>query len=330
MRIGVMGAGSVGCYIGGRLAVGGAAVTLVGRAGLGETLAQHGLTVTDRTGTRHHLPLGPDLRFATEPAALSGCAVVLVTVKGPDTAAAGRAIAPHLGEAVVVSLQNGLDNAAILRAQLPGVVLAGMVPFNVLRLPEGRFHQGTAGPVVVEQTGREGPLLAALVAGGVPAVADGDMPSILWGKLMLNLNNALNALAGVPLREELSDRGYRRVLAAMMREGLAVGRATGRRARAVGTAPPWLAPWVLPLPSWLFSVVASSMVKIDPTARSSMWEDLQRGRRTEVDALNGAVVALGKEAGVPTPVNARVVAMVHAAEAAGAGSPGLGAASFAV
>jgi len=80
---------------------------------------------------------------------------------------------------------------------------------------------------------------------------------------------------------------------------------------------------VLALPDWLFFRVAAAMLRIDPEARSSMWEDLERGRTTEVDFINGEVVRLAREVGVEAPYNARAVDLVREAEARGAGSPGL-------
>jgi 2-dehydropantoate 2-reductase len=139
---------------------------------------------------------------------------------------------------------------------------------------------------------------------------------VLWGKLLLNLNNPLNALSGLPLRAELATRGYRRVLAALMREALAVMRIAGvRPARAAALPPGWI-PWVLDLPDPLFLRVAGAMLKIDPEARSSMWEDLQRGRATEIDYINGEIVRLAERAGIDAPLNRAVVELVHRVEAA--------------
>jgi 2-dehydropantoate 2-reductase len=141
------------------------------------------------------------------------------------------------------------------------------------------------------------------------------MDGVLWGKLLLNLNNALNALCGLPLRDQLLDRPLRRVLAAAQAEALDVLAAAGVHPRLHLPVPAWGLPPLLRLPTWLFERVAQRMLAVGPQARSSMWEDLQRGRKTEVDALNGAVVALGVAQAVPTPVNAALVEAVHAAEA---------------
>ncbi len=325
-----MGAGAIGCYVGGRLLASGVDVVLVARAALVEELSRFGLRLTDLYGASLDVDaarLSESGALATDAAALAGCDVVIVTVKSGDTAAAGAALAPVMKEgAVVVSLQNGVSNPAVLREALPGRrVLAAMVPFNVLRKGEGRFHQGTGGAIAVEPGA--GDLVAALVKAGLPAASRADIERVQWGKLVVNLNNVVNALAGVPIREMLFDIGYRRVMAAMVREALDVLDAAGVAPRLDPPLPPPWIPRMLTLPTALFRLAARPMLRVDPQARSSMWDDLQRGRVTEVDALNGAVVALARKVGAAAPINERLVALAKAAE--GKGSPGLSAEALA-
>lgn len=317
-RIGIFGAGSVGCYLGGRLAAAGVPVTLVGRERLLRITAEHGLTTTDYQG--HHAHVRPDeFRFSTRAADLADADVVLVTVKSAATADAGRALAEVLPAGTpVVSFQNGIHNAATLQALLPDQpVFAGMVPFNVLDRGQGGFHQGSAGALELARDTRLMPLVAELAAAGLAPVCHADMPAVLWGKLLLNLNNPVNALSGLSLREELSQRSFRRCLALAQREALAVMSAAGiRPARVTAVPPSWL-PRVMDVPDALFRRLASRMLAIDPLARSSMWEDLEAGRRTEIDWINGEVVAQAARLGMPVPVNARLVALIRDAEAGG-------------
>ncbi len=315
MRIGVLGAGSVGCFVGGLLLHSGADVVFVGRAGLGANVASVGLTLCCVDGRELRVP-GRQVEWATEPAALRGCAAVLVCVKGGDTAAAARAAAPYLSpDAVILSLQNGVQNAAVLASHLqPRSVWPCMVGFNVVRQGGGRFLQGTAGPLVTA-TSVPPPLVDALSQTGLPIEQAVDLEGVLWGKLVLNLNNAVNALSGRPLRDQLLERSNRRVLAAAQAEALACLRAAGLRPRVHLPVPAWVLPPLLRLPTALFRRAAQRMLALDPEARSSMWEDLARGRKTEVDVLNGAVVALGLVHGVPTPTNTALVEAVHAVEA---------------
>jgi 2-dehydropantoate 2-reductase len=149
------------------------------------------------------------------------------------------------------------------------------------------------------------------------------MPAVLWGKLLLNLNNALNALSGLALAAQLGDRRWRVLLAAQIREALAVLKSAGIRPARIEGVPPQAIPYILRLPNWLFRVIAARMLAIDPQARSSMWEDLQLRRPTEIDYLQGAVLELGEKTGVGAPLTRRIVQLVKDAERAGAGPPAL-------
>jgi 2-dehydropantoate 2-reductase len=312
----VFGAGSIGCYVGGRLAAGGANVTFVGRERIGRELRMHGLRLTDFRGAELQVA-NTAVRFATTAALARTADLVLVTVKSAATAEAGRELAPVLKpSAIVVSFQNGLRNAEVLRAQLPGrTVLTGMVPFNVLNRGQGCFHQGTSGALMADAHAGLAPFLPAFAAGGLPLVQHADMPAVLWGKLLLNLHNAINALTGATIAEELAQRPLRRCWALAQLELLDLLDAAGiRPARATPLPPRWL-PRLLSAPDFLIRRL--QLVKVDPLARSSMWEDLEAGRRTEVDYLNGEVVALAQKLGRRAPVNEKLVALVRAAEGGG-------------
>jgi 2-dehydropantoate 2-reductase len=317
VKLGVFGAGAVGGYVGGRLLASGAEVTLVERGTLAaELAATGGLRLTDYRGYDEtlaavHVPL------ASEARALAGCDVVFVAVKAGATAAAAAALAPVLRrDAVVVSLQNGVRNVDQLRATLGDrAVLGGIVGFNVQRgAGPAHFHQATSGRLAIAALPAAGAVVETLRRAGLDAHAEPELTAHAWGKLLLNLNNAINALSGLPLRDQLGQRGYRRVFAACLAEGVAVLARAGIPVRSDAPLPPSMLPAVLRLPDGLFKVAARRMLTIDAAARSSMQEDVQRQRPTEIDLLNGELVALGTRHGVPTPCNTRVMALVKQAE----------------
>lgn len=329
-RILIAGAGSVGCYAGGCLALSGRPVTLLGRPALMNRLGRVGLRVSDMDGLDRVAQAGPGLRLDTDPVmAMADAGLILVTVKCADTAAMADLIADHAPpDALVISCQNGIGNADILAARLGAHrVLAGMVPFNIVQLPDGRFHRGTGGQVMVA-SGQPG-VCQELDVPGLPAVESTDMDAVLWGKLLINLNNALNALCGLPLAQELGARPWRVLLARQQWEGLRALKQAGIQPARFTTVPPRLLPWILCLPDALFRRVARRMLAIDPLARSSMWEDLERRRTTEIGRLQGAVIDLAERHGLDAPVNRRVRDLILAAEAAGKGSPGLSAVAVA-
>jgi len=249
--------------------------------------------------------------------------VVLVTVKSADTAGIADIIATHApADAVVVSLQNGVGNVSVLRQRLPGRrVLAAMVPFNVITPGQGRIHRATSGDIVIEQD--DAGTAARLSVPGLKMRASDNIAGVQWGKLLLNLNNALNALADLPLRRELGQRAWRRLFADQIAEGLLAIEAEGIKPVSPTPIPAGWMPPLLRLPDAIFGMLLGGTMKIDPEARSSMWQDLQRGRRTEIDYLQGVITEIADRHGLQVPLTRRIVELVKQAEAAGKGSPKL-------
>ena len=320
--VGIAGAGSIGCFVGGMLAAGGRRVALLARPRVIAEIEASGLRPTSFEGFDQTVPRA-SLVLSENPSVFDDVGIVLVTVKSADTADMADIIAKHApSDAVVVSLQNGVGNTAVLRERLPGRrVLGGMVPFNVIALGNGRFHRATSGDLVIEQDER----LPAeeLSVPGFKVRATDNIEGVQWGKLLLNLNNALNALADLPLRRQIGSRPWRRLFADQVAEGLAAIRAEGIRPVSPTPIPlSWL-PSLLRLPDPIFEVLLGRTMKIDPEARSSMWEDLKHGRRTEIDYLQGVITGIADRHGLKAPLSRRIVALIRQAEREAKGSPGL-------
>ena len=320
--IGIAGAGSIGCFVGGMLVAGGRRMALLARPRVIAEVEANGLRPTsfdgfDQTITRDRFALSEN------PSVFENASVVLVAVKSADTAAMAEIIARHApSDAVIVSLQNGVGNAAVLRQSLPGRrVLGGMVPFNVIALGGGRFHRATSGDIVIEQD--EARTAEKLTVPGLKMRTSDNIDGLQWGKLLLNLNNALNALADLPLRRQLSSRPWRRLFADQVAEGLAAMRAEGIKPVSPTPIPPAWMPPLLRLPDFIFEALLGRTMKIDPEARSSMWEDLQRGRRTEIDYLQGVITEIAGRRGLQAPLSRRIVELIRQAERDAKGSPGL-------
>lgn len=319
LKIAVFGAGSIGCQLGGHLAAV-ADVTLIGRPAAVAVLEAEGVRLTGGGRTPVHLAAGA-VRLATTADAAADADYVLVTVKSPATGEAAAQLAPHLRrDAVVVSFQNGLRNPRVLRTVLTGQpVLAGMVPYNVVQTAPATFHQGTSGVLMIEDRPKATPLAGALERAGLPTRTRRDMHEVHHAKLLMNLNNAINALSGLPLRDQLGQRAYRACLALCQTEALAAFRAGGIRPARLTAVPTVLLPRLLGLPDRIFHRLAASLLDIDDRARSSMWEDVRRGRRTEIDTLQGEIVALAARHECPAPANSHLITLIRRAEAAGPG-----------
>ncbi len=313
----VMGAGAIGLYVGGRLAQAGLDVHFVARPALVATLDAAGLTTIALDGAsttvdRHRFSL------STSPDGAPLPRLVLLCVKGLATAEAAAQLQNALPPGTpVLSFQNGVDNVERIRRAAPGLVpIAGMVPFNVVQQAAGAcVRQTTSGELAVARCAISEQWVGSFERAGMPLQLHADMRPVQWGKLLLNLNNPLNALAGVPLVAELEDRTWRGLLADLQAEALdALARAGIRPARVTPLPTRWLPP-LLRLPTPLFRLLARRMLSIDPAARSSMYDDRVRGRPTEIDDLCGAVVRLADAFGGDAPFNRALIGLIRSAPA---------------
>ena len=298
--IAVVGAGAVGSYFGGMLARAGHPVTLIGRASHVDAIERGGLRLQS-VSWDETIPV----RATADLAAVHEASVVLLCVKTVDTARVAQSIAPHLANGtLVVSLQNGVENAAVMRAAggfeaVPAVVYVAVevvAPGHVRHTGRGDLLLGAA-PDALARPAAEA-FAATCVAAGIPCRVVDDLAPDQWIKLVMNCAfNAISALGGVQYGAISGDDDARETVTRAVEEAQAVARALGVRLPESDLVP---AAWKL----------AAAM----PQATSSTAQDLARGRPTEIDALNGYVARRGQELGVPTPVNQALCALVHLRE----------------
>ncbi|MGB5683276.1 MAG: 2-dehydropantoate 2-reductase [Polyangiales bacterium] len=326
LHIGIIGAGAIGCYVGGRLAASGTAdVTLVGRQWLADAIVEHGMTL--RELDHGEIVAAEDVRFVIDPQELASCDVVLCCVKSGATEDTAAQLAGVLRpDAIVVSLQNGLRNAETLRGHLPrNHVVDGIVDFNVIMCDRPVFQRTTSGPLTLETKGepKHQPWVNALLTAGFEVVEVDPIGPAQWTKLLINLNNAINALSGIPTREMILSGQYRKVIAMLLDEGLEVLEDAGVRPAKFRGVSLRIMSFILKLPTPIVRLVIGAQLRMDPDARTSMAQDLERHRLTEVEFLNGEIVTLARANSRDAPLNRRIVELVHEAERVGGGSPHL-------
>ena len=316
VKIYIYGAGSIGCYLGGKLAASGSEVTFITRPRIYEELSHFGLELTDYLGK--NIKLAPnDLKLTTDPKQVADADVIFICVKSTATEQAANELKTYLGSKtpLIISFQNGLSNVPILKNILQGqTVLEGMVPFNVAALGKGHFHQGTSGALSVKQYPTQYLLGNMFKKAELDIVFEEDMLAIQWAKLLLNLNNSVNALSKLPLKAQLSTRAYRRCVAMAQQETLdLLDFAHIQTAKLTAIPTHWI-PKILSLPNPVFKLLSRKMLEIDPLARSSMQDDLIAGRATEVDWINGEVLKLAEQCGRRAPINERLIQLIKQAE----------------
>lgn len=310
----VFGAGAIGLYLGGRLAAAGVPVHFIGRPRVIDTLTRDGLELGDLAGGRTRI--APD-RFGVSTGLDEAPvpALVLLCVKGGATLEAAAVLQAGCPSGTpVISFQNGVENIDRLARGAPDLqAIAGMVPFNVVQPSPGQVKQTTSGDLAAARCPVTDAWAPCFAAAGLPLALQGDMRAVQWGKLLLNLNNPLNALAGIPLLEQLGDRDFRRLLARLQVEALTAMRAAGISPARVTPLPSAWLPHLLRLPTPLFRLLARRMLTIHPEARLSMHADRSQGRPTEVDDLCGAVVRLAAAHGRDAPLNRAMQQLVETA-----------------
>lgn len=312
MKIVILGAGAIGCYLGGALAHSGMDVTLIGRERLLDDLASAGqLTLTDYLGNAHYVT---SAKVTTSASVLAEADFIILTVKCLGVSTAAEQIKEFSQVATpVLCLQNGIGSEQPLLG-LTNPIIRGIVGFNVAPLGKGRFHRGTEGDIICEPCGFTKVLAEAFAKIEVTFKQTNEFEAVRWAKLQLNLNNAINALSNLPLKQELGTHAYRKVLSRAMSELLQVTQAKQLTLPKLTKLPAAWLPRLISVPDFLFTRLASSMLEIDPEARSSMWEDLNKGRQTEIDFINGAVVKEAKTIGISTPINSALCSLIKTAE----------------
>lgn len=303
-RVAVYGAGAVGCYFGARLAEAGTPVTLIGRAAHVDAIRRDGL-LFESSGAQRRVRIDAD----TTPQATGDADVVLVCVKTRDTEAAARQVASLLRpEAIVVSLQNGVDN--VQRMRTIGVDALGAVVYVAASMPApGHLLHAGRGDLVLGECGSpvrsESPSARTLAvarlfeAAGVPCRVEADARAALWTKLVANCAyNAISALGRSRYGPMIDDPAVRTLMRETIDECVAVARADGVALDDAAAQ----------------YEAAMRLGEAMRAASSSMEQDLSQGRLTEIDSLNGYVARRGAELGVPTPANRALATLVRLLE----------------
>ena len=295
LSVAVLGAGAVGCFYGGMLARAGHRVTLIGRPQHVQAIQAHGLRMQTLTFDE-----AVPLQASTGANAVAGADLVLFAVKSPDTQTAGEQMRPHLAPgALVLCLQNGVDNAERLRTVLPGVQVAAAVVYVATEMAgPGHLRHHGRGELVIEPSPRSAEMAQALIAAGVPTDISDNVRGALWAKLILNCAyNALSAVGRIPYGELVQRPGVLDVMRDVVAECRAVAAADG-----------------VILPGDVDAAVRR-IAETMPSQYSSTAQDLKRGKPSEIDHLNGYVVRRGAALGVPTPANRVLWAVVKLVEA---------------
>ncbi len=316
----IFGAGLIGCYLGACFIYAKQRVTLVGKARFTEQLGKH-YSISDYKNHKYTVNQLPDV-YQTEQ--LNNISIqadfIWLTVKCTALEDAILDIQPLVNEkTIILCCQNGVKTHSLVKQAFPhNKVIRAMIPFNVVNDSTGHFHRGSQGSMAIESIVNLDDnvkwLARQLSSKFLPVEISYDMTALQWAKLQLNLGNAVNALANIPVKQMLENKVYRLFLAQLMQELLIITSKKQIKLPRIANVPNKYLPTILRLPNWAFKLIAHQMLAVDPKVRTSMWWDLNESRNTEIDFLNNTVVKQAKQLGIATPCNAFVVEAIKQAE----------------
>ena len=290
-KIAVLGAGAVGCYFGGMLARAGNAVTLIARANHVAAINKNGLYL-DCLSFKEHVRLNA----TTDVSEISGADLILCCVKSSDTEDAIRLIAPHIKkDAVILSLQNGVDNYERIRATISNPTFPSVV--YVAHVGRGELAIGAAG-AQGDWTSTLNAIATLFSTSNVPCNVSPDVKRDLWAKFLVNCAyNGISAIGAIDYGQMVETAEIKKLIDALTGEFLLIAKSEG------------------------VNISAEEAIKVNaqipitmPRQKSSTAQDLMRGKQSEIDYLNGLIVRKGIEHNIPTPANQAIHALVKMLE----------------
>jgi 2-dehydropantoate 2-reductase len=289
MKVLVVGAGAVGSYYGGRLALAGHDVTLIGRKPHMDAIRQNGLTIDSTVTGKHNVRVHTaEAPFASKPPDL-----VLLCVKSYDTEGAARSLRELIApQTVVLCLQNGIDNHEVAASVLGANRVHPTVIYVGVRIPvAGTIEHVSRGEIILPE------VLSALCpffeSAGIPARTTDNILGMVWSKLLLNAScNAVGMICAVSFGEMAADPDMRQVISGAVDEVVRIAEAKKIR-----------------IPGENHSAQVLNICESLGVGLSSMLQDYRGGKRIEIEALNGVVVRMGRELAIPTPYNSTFYAI---------------------
>jgi 2-dehydropantoate 2-reductase len=317
-RIAVIGAGAIGSTIGALLSRAGQDVFLIGRPEQVAAICKDGLQLDGALGRfTVQVPVAEQLDFRPD--------LALLTVKTQDVVPAVQASLSFLTDVPLVTLQNGLRSDDLVAGILPPhQIVSAVVSIIATYLTPGTVTIISPGSLVIGHPFAAPepllPMVAEVLNHAIPTQVSSNIRGAHWLKLLVNVNNALPAITNFTVQEVYADPYLSRLVVRLLREGLAVVKGAGIKLESLPDVSVGLIRLLGRLPIKLAARLTAAKVRRTvstlPVLGSTL-QSLRRHRLTEIDYLNGEIVRLGTEVGVPTPLNAIVVEMVHRVEKQG-------------
>jgi len=310
----IFGSGLIGSYLAGCFIDRGVAVSVVLRESA-KTAFENGFQLSDFNGNFSNSSHSPNF---VDPDHNTEFNVIWLSVKCTAMAKALSDLQHYVtSKTIIICCQNGFGSDDLVKEAFPeNDVRCAVVGFNVAKTDsdekQSHWRRSTEGSLIIENASQT--LINQLESDLLPIKSSANINVERWAKLQLNLANAVNALADVPVKEMLESHGYRTIIAALMSELLLVTNKLEFKLPKVSAVPGKVIPMLMRLPNFIFKRIAQKMLAIDPVARTSMWHDLKNNQTTEIDFINGSVSAAAKTLNIKTPVNDALIKLIKKVE----------------
>ena len=315
MKYAVIGLGAVGSIIGGLLAKSGEKVILIGKKNQVEEISKKGIKIN---GINNSI-LVENVKASTDLTLISDSDVIIICVKSQDTQILAEEIKKFIKKScIIISLQNGVRNSKILKETTGNKALSGIILFNALYIKPGEVTLTLKGDLILETDSLNKETVESfskiLNKYGIESKIETNIEGYLWSKLIVNLQNAVTALTGQTIKESILNKYSRAILIETMKEGLYILEKSETPLKTLPDIDPKVTIKRLKILNSVLLKIGSRILKLNETARGSMWQSLNRGKPTEVDYINGEIVNLAKKNNLEAPINKKLVELIKEAE----------------
>jgi 2-dehydropantoate 2-reductase len=315
MKYAVIGLGAVGTIIGGLLAKSGEKIIFICKKNQVEEIRKKGIKIN---GINNSIVL-ENVQVSSDLSLISDSDVIIICVKSYDTKYLAEELKKFIKKSsVIISLQNGVRNSKILKDVTGNTVLSGIILFNALYILPGEVTLTLKGGLILETNSLYKETIKSFIEvlnkSGIESKLEIDIEDYLWSKLVVNLQNAVTALTGQTIKESILNKDSRAIIIATMNEGLNILQKSKIPYKTLPDIDPKVSIRRLKILNSVLLKFGSRILKLDESARSSMWQSLYRGRPTEIDYINGEIVNLAKKYNLVSPINKKLVELVKEAE----------------
>jgi len=315
MKYAVIGLGAIGSIIGGLLAKSGEKIILIGKKNQVEEIRKKGIKIN---GINNSISID-NVTVSTDLSLISNSDIIIICVKSQDTQNLAEELKKFIKKStLIISLQNGIRNSKILKQITGNAVLSGIILFNALYIKPGEVTLTLKGGLILETNSlyniQVENFIKVLNKFKIESILETDIEGFLWSKLVVNLQNAVTALTGQTIKESIVNKDSRAIIIASMKEGLDILKKLKIPYKTLPDIDPKITIRRLTILNSVLLKFGSRILKLDETARSSMWQSIYRKRPTEIGYINGEIVDLAKKNDLKAPINTKLVELVKDVE----------------